>query len=119
MATELFQEIMNRAVGLTPREKLRLAAILSEQVGEDQAGNGDNRGINLPGASVEERQRHLAWLKAHREQYSGQYVALDGDRLVGNGLTMFEAVAQARENDCSHPFVAYLLAKDVIADGGL
>ena len=145
MAAELLNDLIERSGGLTPEEKQRLARFLSEQVGGDStgtqenvpeeklqlaalladqgrgenAGNGGPFGINTADPDPQSRNKRLAWVKAHREEYSGQYVALDGDRLTGHGSSMRDAVEQSRENGCNNPFVAYVLSSEVVADGGL
>lgn len=119
MATEFFDEVVKRAGELTAEEKLRLAALLADQGRGENAGNGGPFGINTADPDPESRNKHLAWLKTHREEYSGQYVALDGNRLTGHGPTMRDAVEQSRGNGCNSPFVAYVLSSEVVADGGL
>ena len=59
------------------------------------------------GRSTDEdmRQRRLQWLKSYREKYAGQYVALDGDVLVGHGRTIREAHDQAKERGGRQPFL--------------
>jgi hypothetical protein len=119
MATELFEEVMNRASQLTSEEKRRLSALLAEQGQETSTDNGRPSSAKTAGTDPDRRDKHLAWLKAHREEYSGQYVALDGSRLMGSGPTMPDAVQQSRKNGCDNPFVVYVLSGNVIADGGL
>lgn len=55
--------------------------------------------------TAEVRHRRLEWLKANREQYAGQYVALSGDRLVGHAARISEARAQALANGVENPFL--------------
>jgi uncharacterized protein DUF5678 len=50
----------------------------------------------------------MVWLKAHCEEYTGHYVALDGDRLVGFGATIREAYEQARRQGVARPFLAHI-----------
>jgi hypothetical protein len=132
MATELLHDLMKRSGELTPAEKQRLALFLSEQVenrngDEASAPPGVNEsasvdaGIPLSAAGLhsQRREQHLAWLKAHREEYSGRYVALDGDQLKGDGRTIREATEQAQENGCESPFLVYVLSSAVVAEGGL
>jgi predicted DNA-binding antitoxin AbrB/MazE fold protein len=48
------------------------------------------------------------WLLAHRDEYRGQWVVLDGDRLVGHTAdrqTLKEIFTQARADGVSAPFV--------------
>jgi hypothetical protein len=57
-------------------------------------------------------------MKAHREEYAGQYVALDGDRLVGQGRTLAEAHTQARQNGVNDPFLVRLTSENEVLFGG-
>lgn len=63
--------------------------------------------------------RRLEWLKAHREEYAGLYVALDGDKLVGQGATMREAREQAIENGVDNPFLVRLDSENTVLPAGL
>ena len=92
---------------LSPQEKLELARFLTEQAKLDQAAEQGEAVIDRAAADVK-RAQHMAWLKAHREEYSGQYVALDGDRLVGVGLTIREAHEQARQHGVERPFLTHI-----------
>jgi hypothetical protein len=135
MATELLHDLMARSSELTREEKQRLARYLSEQA---KSGNGDEDTVSLEGPRTidsrkeeggrcqnatglhsQKREQHLAWLKAHREEYSGRYVALNGDQLMGDGLTIKEATERAKENGCDAPFLVYVLSSEVVAEGGL
>lgn len=49
---------------------------------------------NLP---VRDRSREHAWLAKNRDEFDGQYVALDGDRLLAHGLSLKEVAFKARE----------------------
>lgn len=68
--------------------------------------------------AAQQRAQHLAWLKAHREEYAGQYVALDGDRLVGNAATIREAREQARQHGVEHPFLTHISSANEAPFGG-
>lgn len=48
------------------------------------------------------------WLKAHRQEYIGKWVVLDGDRLVGAGDDPRPIVAQARAEGVTMPFVKFI-----------
>jgi uncharacterized protein YciI len=123
MATELLDELMRRSAELTAQEKQRLARFLSEgTVPAKTATTEPSKAANSPGSSElhsKKREQHSAWLKAHREEYSGQYVALDGDKLMGHGRTIAEATALANANGCDTPFIVFVLSSQVVADGGL
>lgn len=48
------------------------------------------------------------WLRQHRLEYVGQWVVLDGDRLVGHGNNPVPIFAQARAEGVSIPFVKFI-----------
>jgi hypothetical protein len=64
------------------------------------------------------RQERLQWLKSHREEYAGQYVALDGVVLVGHGRTIREAHEQARQNGVENPFLMRLTSESDVLFAG-
>lgn len=130
MGNELLHDLMERSAELTPEEKQSFARFLAEQ---EHRGNGEGLTINAndnnPGDNgmtpnavelhSQRREQHLAWLKAHRHEYSGRYVALDGDQLMATGRNIKEAAERAKDNGCDTPFLVYVLSNDVLADGGL
>ncbi|MFN7931363.1 MAG: DUF5678 domain-containing protein [Blastocatellia bacterium] len=115
MSVELVETIKQQAAGLTPREKSQLGHYLLEQATLDQ---GLRPGTSSQHETEVQRLRQLEWLKTHREEYAGQYVALDGDRLVGQGRTMAEAHQQARQNGVEQPFLMRMTSEDEILPGG-
>ena len=48
------------------------------------------------------------WLKAHRHEYIGKWIVLDGDRLIGAGDDPRPIVAQARAAGVTQPFVEFI-----------
>lgn len=62
--------------------------------------------------------REIRWLKEHRHEYIGQWVALDGDRLVSYGATAREVYAAAREAGVKSPLVEYLAPTEDMPFGG-
>ena len=56
--------------------------------------------------------RRLEWLKAHREEYAGQYVALDRDVLVGHGATIGDAHNPARQKGVHYPFLVRVTSEN-------
>lgn len=95
-------------------EKEQLAAFLDEQLQQaekpslDEAAHTDD----------EIRRRRLSWIKAHREEYAGQYVALHGDVLVGAGRTIREAHEQAKGKGFKNPFLVRLTSEHETLSAG-
>lgn len=45
-----------------------------------------------------DRTKEDEWLRLHRDEYAWQWVALDGDRLVGHGHNLKEVAETAKQN---------------------
>ncbi|HTG16233.1 MAG TPA: DUF5678 domain-containing protein [Blastocatellia bacterium] len=120
MSDQQISALKDQLASLTPQEKLELARFLTEQVDSSStsvtpgtwATNAD------PNTPALKRAQHLAWLKAHREEYAGKYVALDGDQLVGSGLSIREAHEQARRGGIDHPFLVHVSSVNDAPFGG-
>ena len=54
----------------------------------------------------------LKWLHENREKYSGQWVALDGDRLIANGPTAKEVYSKAKAEGVEIPFVELVTERE-------
>ncbi|MCI0489860.1 MAG: DUF5678 domain-containing protein [Blastocatellia bacterium] len=138
MSNDLLNQLKEQSEFLTPEQKQELAKFLTEQVEPHQRtktispttissktsfpqapGSNDagDSGAD-PNAVALKREQHLAWLKAHREEYAGQYVALDGDQLVGCGLTIREAHDQARQLGIERPFLVHISSVNDAPFGG-
>jgi len=58
-----------------------------------------------------DRSREMRWIKEHREEYAGQWVALDGAKLLSHGTDAHQVFAAARRLITS-PFFAHLEPED-------
>ena len=74
--------------------------------------------MSLTDTDALKRAQHLAWLKAHREEYADKYVALDGDRLVGYGSSIREANEQAGREGVNHAFLVHVSSVNNAPFGG-
>jgi hypothetical protein len=62
--------------------------------------------------------RELRWLKEHRQEYMGQWVALDGDRLVAHGTNGREVYEEARQSGVEVPALVKIDPSDELPFGG-
>ena len=99
MSVEILDSIKKQTADLTTQEKIVLANYLLEQM-KDTVENGN--------PNNEIRQKRMAWLKANREKYGGQYVVLDGDKLLGTAKTFPEGKQLAARAGVPDAFVNYL-----------
>lgn len=104
-----------RALSYAEKQKLRQALDAELEQQKLRAPQSTQSDIDNDEAT---RERRLNWLKTHREQYAGQYVALMGDRLVGHGWTIREAHDQAKANGVANPFLVRLTSESEILFAG-
>ena len=113
MSVDIMAAIKQQATALTVQEKLQLANYLLEQASLDQQSRSNRSTMDQ-----DMRRERLEWLKAHRDIYGGQYVALDGTQLVAIGPTY----RVARESACAagkpQAFVTYVSKPDEVAEWG-
>ena len=62
--------------------------------------------------------RELEWLREHRDQYIGEWVALDGDRLLAHGSDARQVYDQARGQGVRVPAVVRIEPSDGMPFGG-
>lgn len=118
MSDQEISALKDQLASLTPQEKLELARFLTEQVDSGPPSVTPGTGATNANTPALKRAQHLAWLKAHREEYAGKYVALDGDRLVGSGSSIREAHEQARRGGIDHPFLVHVSSVNDAPFGG-
>ncbi len=85
-------------------EELRQAGVLSPPSAE--------KPVKAPARmEMPNRSRELKWIKEHRKEYADQWVALDGDRLLGHGTSSREVIAAARQSGVESPLIVHLETK--------
>jgi hypothetical protein len=96
---------------LSTPDRVRLYRILATEAMKPVETNGaadwrkKTKPLPLPTPDPEPSRR---WMEAHRSEYPGQWVALDGDRLIAAGATEAE-VADAAEADGAYlPLIGYI-----------
>ena len=123
MAT--LEQILDEARKLPVEEQRRLRAALEmldlndhAQPANQEASPHKPRSLLVNNGDDEMRQRRLEWLKAHREEYGGQYVALDGNQLLAVGPNYRVAREKAVAAGKTNAFVTYLSKPDEVAEMG-
>jgi predicted Zn-dependent protease len=96
MAT--LEQIIDEARALSPAEKGKLRQALDREL-EQQAPAQSSK----PGYPTNEQER--AWINAHRDEYLGQWVALDGDHLVAHGTDARTVYEAARAQGVEIPYI--------------
>ena len=112
-----------RKLPVEEQRRLRVALETLDSNGQAQPPNQEpspqERQIRcVDNGDDESRHRRLEWLKCHREDLGGQYVALDGDRLIAVGPNYRIAREKALAAGKPNAFVTYLSKPDEIAEMG-
>lgn len=110
METVLLNELMEKSSRLSEVEKQELIKYLLKISGKTANGEAQKRKKTV--------NPNILWLKQHRDEVAGNYVALEKGRLVGQGKTLREAEKQAIENGAQKPLLTYIPAKDEEVFGG-
>lgn len=55
-----------------------------------------------------DRSREMAWIAAPEEEYAGQWVALDGDRLIAHGDDPMAFKEVTRAEGIERPFIVHI-----------
>ncbi|MGH9938796.1 MAG: DUF5678 domain-containing protein [Blastocatellia bacterium] len=136
MASETMNRVMQQVAALTSPlsldEKLTVVKFLIEQAKQDAAAksngeeptDGASQEINDAPKKIRDDvpdryfRREYEWLRQHRHEYLGQYVVLEGDRLLAHGPDGRKALAEARQAGTKHPVVVRIEAEDELPFGG-
>ncbi|MGH9840027.1 MAG: DUF5678 domain-containing protein [Blastocatellia bacterium] len=108
MTDTTYDGILRQALGLPDQEKVRLlsdvwTSLRNSRIGPEGAGEKALGNKKRPDPAPA-----MAWLNQHRAEYGGQWVALDGDRLIAHGPDS-EVVFNAAKADGAYlPLVTYI-----------
>lgn len=102
MAT--LEQIIEEARALSPAEKRKLRQAL-------------DRELEQP-APVQSRATESAWVNQHRDEYLGQWVAVEGDKLIAHGTNPRQVYLSAREAGISVPFIVRVQKREEAFMGG-
>lgn len=99
-----FDQIIKSIEQLPATEQERIRRWLDEK----EPSNGQDTSQANPNRSA----KALSWLKENREEYLGQWVALDGDRLIASGATAKEVYSKAKAEGIDIPFVELVTTQE-------
>ncbi len=94
MAT--LEQIIEEARALSTEERRRLRDTLERE-------------LRHAPAAYNTRERERVWIAAHRNDYNGQWVALDGERLLAHGTNAREVYLAARAAGVRAPFLEQVM----------
>ena len=92
----VLDEVIEKAATLTSEERRKLIRLLQEQ-----EKKSDLNGRKNPSPNIE-------WLKEHRNEVAGKYVALKDGKLVAQGRTLREVDQEAKHLGASKALLTYV-----------
>lgn len=97
------EETILETVRRLPPAKQRKVLTYADEL-EDRDGTA--------GGPSQSRSRELKWIEEHRDAYSDQWVAVEGDRLVAADGDALKVFAAAKAEGIQSPFVVHIVPKD-------
>src|SRR5262245_17813309 len=89
---------------LPSAERTRLNQLLTEQRSEP-AKSKTARDKRVPCEPMPDRTDELDWVERHKHEYPGQWVALDGDRLIAASSNRMEISAAVKADGANVPLI--------------
>jgi hypothetical protein len=116
MSNLTYETVLDQALALSPEDRARLINQLTAQ--ERSLANGPSAlAADINSDAVEDiPPQHpkadwnspMEWLRMNRECYRGQWVGLDGGRLVAHGSEASEVFAAVRAEGIPLPFITFI-----------
>jgi hypothetical protein len=104
------EALFHQITSLPFSEKVELRALLDEQLQNPDVVT--NRVKLVKPIPVPDPEPSMRWMKEHSHEYGGQWVALDGDRLIAHGANADEVFTAADADGAYLPLVTYIPPAD-------
>ena len=92
MAQTTAELLLAEIAALPSEEREKLRDLLNRSFSASQV----HQGSFIPPFDTQDATPSLRWIEEHSAEFAGQYVALDGDRLVASGTDSKEVIAAVR-----------------------
>jgi hypothetical protein len=100
------KKLLDQIASLPISEKMKLRALLDEHLENlSDATSGVKWAKPIP---MPDPTPSMRWMNEHSHEYGGQWVALDGDRLIAHGANAAEVFAAADADGAYLPLVTYI-----------
>ncbi len=111
MSTFTAETILKLIEQLPITERTRLNHLLAQQAAEPIKAKAP-RDKRVPCEPMPDDKRERQWVKDHKQAYAGQWVALDGDRLVAASFVQQEVVDAVDVSSPNPPLVLRIPSPD-------
>ncbi len=116
MSNLAYDTVLDQVLALSPTDRVRLINQLATQgpnLVTDPSGpatdpNSDAVKYLVPQHPNADWISPMVWLRTNRERYEGQWVGLDGGRLVAHGAEAADVFAAVRAEGVALPFITFI-----------
>ena len=110
MAENTVESLLHQFASLSQREKLRFRQLID--VWLHRALEPAPETCFVAAVPEPDPEPNRRWMKEHRQEYAGQWVALDGERLIAHGSDAQAVFAAAKADGAYLPLIAFIPATD-------
>ncbi len=105
------ESIMTLIEQLPSTERTRLTMLLTTQESEPTKAKPP-RDKRVPSQPMPDRMKEMDWVEQHKHEYPGQWVALDGDRLVAASPNRMDISAAVKADGANIPLILRIPSPD-------
>jgi len=111
MSTLTAESILRLIEQLPSTERIRLNRLLARRQVESATAKPplDKR---VPCEAMKDRTREMKWIEEHKHEYAGQWVALDGHRLIAASPIRAEISAAVKADGAELPLIHRIASPD-------
>jgi len=102
--------ILAEIATLPQKEREKLRALLNRR--PSSAPDETEQSVFIPLFDASDPAPSLRWIEEHRAEFAGQYIALDGDRLVAHSADPQEVIAAVRTSGLNGLFFTLIPPAD-------
>jgi flagellar motility protein MotE (MotC chaperone) len=108
--TPTFEQAIEIIRQLPPSEREKLRDWIDE---ENQKISAEESKREKLARENERFRRALKWIDEHKEEFDGQWVCLDGDKLIAHGFDGKKVYQEAKEKGIETPFLERIKANEL------
>lgn len=112
-------DINGKVTFLEPLKISRKSRAIITLLDEETAEKSKPRTTRTVDAGKDAKAQQLEWLKANRDQYAGQYVALEADVLIAHADTIKEVRQKLKGKENSNIFIVKVYSEETVLSAGL
>jgi len=114
MSQLTLEQIVEAIDALSPAEQEQVRRRLNERKSQQKSPLPPGFKVRRvpPIAPLKDIKREMAWIAEHRDEFAGQWVALDGDRLIKAGQSAKEVHDVARAEGVPDALIVKVIPRD-------